>query len=50
MLDKIWVFFSFRFGVDMGQFSRINRIMTELNQLEAFTATHPDKQPDCPIK
>ena len=41
------MFFS-RFDVDMTQFPNINRINAKLEELDAFKAAHPNKQPDCP--
>ena len=35
-----------RFKVDMNQFPNINRIMKNLESIEAFIAAHPDSQPD----
>lgn len=35
-----------RFGVDMAQFPRLNRIAERCNQLSAFEAAHPSVQPD----
>lgn len=37
-----------RFKVDMSQFPVISRINDDLSKLEAFKASHPSKQPDCP--
>ena len=38
----------FRFGVDMGKFPIITRIIDECSKLEAFKKAHPFVQPDCP--
>jgi len=35
-----------RFKVDKNQFPNINRIMKNLESIEAFIAAHPDSQPD----
>ncbi|XP_068729460.1 maleylacetoacetate isomerase-like [Montipora capricornis] len=37
-----------RFKVDMSPFPIISRINEALLQLDAFKASHPSKQPDCP--
>ncbi|XP_064624073.1 probable maleylacetoacetate isomerase 2 [Lineus longissimus] len=37
-----------RFKVDMSKFPVILRVHAELEQLEAFKAAHPSRQPDCP--
>ncbi|XP_072038582.1 LOW QUALITY PROTEIN: maleylacetoacetate isomerase-like [Amphiura filiformis] len=37
-----------RFGVDLSQFSTIQRIYKALMELDAFQISHPTKQPDCP--
>ena len=36
----------FRFNVDMSEFPMINRIMENLEPLDAFVKAHPDQQPD----
>ncbi|XP_015774993.1 PREDICTED: maleylacetoacetate isomerase-like, partial [Acropora digitifera] len=42
------VFNANRFKVDMSPFPTISRINETLSHLEAFKASHPTKQPDCP--
>ncbi|ORZ07262.1 glutathione S-transferase [Lobosporangium transversale] len=37
-----------RFGVDMTAYPIMSRINSTLEQLEAFKAAHPTRQPDCP--
>ena len=37
-----------RFNVDMSQFPIINRILQNLEKIDAFIAAHPDNQPDKP--
>lgn len=37
-----------RFGVDMGKFPIITRIIDECSKLDAFKKAHPFVQPDCP--
>ena len=36
----------YRYGVDMNQFPNIIRIVQNLEQIDAFVATHPDNQSD----
>lgn len=42
------VFNANRFNVDMSQFPIISKVHDELVKLDAFKASHPSKQPDCP--
>ena len=38
----------FRFKVDVEPYPTIRRIVEELEKNEAFKASHPFNQPDCP--
>jgi glutathione S-transferase len=40
------VFNAQRFGVDVSRFPLISGIVERCNQLDAFRAAHPSKQPD----
>lgn len=37
-----------RFGIDLKQFPLINKINEYLSTIDAFKASHPSVQPDCP--
>jgi len=42
------VYNAVRFGVDMSKYPTIQRIESELAQLEPFQLAHPDNMPDKP--
>lgn len=42
------VYNAVRFGIDVSQFEYISRINEQLMHLDAFTQSHPSKQPDAP--